>query len=511
MPVGSSRQQLVRRVVAVRGSMTFRLELEPRFDYGRDHHRVEIDGHHARFASSGAMLCFGSPVAMHTNEGGVSSEFVLEAGESHTFVLQSGNEAPVLAEEQSEALIRSTIGCWRDWIGGSDYVGRWRERVHRSALTLKLLTYAPTGAIVAAPTTSLPEELGGARNWDYRYAWIRDFAFSVYALLRLGFTDEARALNDFSRALALGATPTNGESPLRAVYGIDHQVDTTEHELDHLSGYHNSRPVRVGNLAASQLQLDIYGALFDSIYLFEQLALRGRGEFIDYDSWRGLSSLIDWLCAHWQAPDEGIWEVRNGRRPFTYSRLMCWVAFDRAIRIANQRALPADLARWSQERDAVFTWIMEHGWNEERRAFVQSEGSDVLDASLLLMPLVHFIAPTDPRWLSTLDAIARDLVADSLVYRYDPVLAPDGLGGGEGTFSMCTFWYVECLARAGRLEEAQLTFEKMLTYSNHLGLYSEEIGATGELLGNFPQAFTHLAMISAAVNLDRQLSSGTRP
>jgi GH15 family glucan-1,4-alpha-glucosidase len=251
--------------------------------------------------------------------------------------------------------------------------------------------------------------------------------------------------------------------------------------------------------------------LFDSIYLFEQLALQGRGQLIDYDGWRALSALIDWLCNHWQTADDGIWEVRNGRRHFTYSRLMCWVALDRAIRIAVPRALPADLARWSRERDAIFAWIMERGWNENRKAFVQCEGSDVLDASLLLMPLVHFIAPTDPRWLSTLDAIGRELVADSLVYRYDPKVAPDGLDGGEGTFSMCTFWYVECLARAGQLEEAQLIFEKMLTYSNHLGLYSEEIGESGELLGNFPQAFTHLAMISAAVNLDRQLSPGLRP
>jgi GH15 family glucan-1,4-alpha-glucosidase len=511
MPIGDSPQRVVRRVVAVRGSMTYRLELEPRFDYGRDHHRVELDGHYARFISSNATLSFTSPVAMHPTTSGVWSDLTLDAGESLTFVLQSGDDASLLGEEQSEDLIRATVGYWRDWICGSDYVGRWRERVHRSALTLKLLSYAPTGAIVAAPTTSLPEQLGGSRNWDYRYAWIRDFAFSAYALLRLGLTDEARALNDFIRGIALSGASTSGTSPLRPVYGIDHHADTTERTLEHLSGYRNSRPVRIGNAARDQLQLDIYGALLDSIYLFEQLALEGRGQLIDFDTWQKLSALLDWLSAHWQTPDEGIWETRKGRRPFTYSRLMCWVAFDRAIRIASRRALPADLARWAQERDAIFTWIMERGWSEHRQAFVQYEGSDALDASLLLMPLVHFIAPTDPRWRSTLDAIGRELVTDSLVYRYDPALAPDGLDGGEGTFSMCTFWYVECLARAGRLEEAQLTFEKMLTYSNHLGLYSEEIGDSGELLGNFPQAFTHLAMISAAVNLDRQLSQGRSP
>jgi GH15 family glucan-1,4-alpha-glucosidase len=511
MPVGCPQQQLVRRVVAVRGSMTYRLELEPRFNYGRDDHDVAIGGNHARFTSSSAAMSLASPVAIRATAAGVRSDFTLDAGHSRTFVLQPGDHASVLGEEQSADLMRATIAYWRDWIGKSDYVGRWRERVHRSALTLRLLTYAPTGAIVAAPTTSLPEQLGGTRNWDYRFAWIRDFAFSLYALVRLGFTDEARELNGFGRLVALGVTPTNGTSPLRPIYGVDEHADTTERTLDHLSGYQNSAPVRIGNAARDQLQLDIYGALFDSIYLFEQLALEGRGQLIDYEGWRVLAALIDWLSEHWQEPDDGIWEVRNGRRRFTYSRLMCWVAFDRAIRIAVRRALPADLARWARERDAIFAWIMERGWNEHRKAFVQCEGSDVLDASLLLMPLVHFIAPTDPRWLSTLDAIGRELVADSLVYRYDPALAPDGLDGGEGTFSMCTFWYVECLARAGQLEEAQLIFEKMLTYSNHLGLYSEEIGESGELLGNFPQAFTHLAMISAAVNLDQQLSRGLRP
>jgi len=245
----------------------------------------------------------------------------------------------------------------------------------------------------------------------------------------------------------------------------------------------------------------------DSIYLAEQQALAGRGELISYDDWKGLAGLIDWVCTHWQQPDEGIWEVRNGRKRFTYSRLMCWVAIDRAIRIALGRGLPADLIRWTETRNLIFTWIMERGWSERRQAFVQAEDSEALDASLLLMPLVHFIAPTDPRWLSTLNAIGRELVSDSLVYRYDLTAAPDGVDGNEGTFSMCSFWYVECLARAGRLDEAQLAFQKMLTYANHLGLYSEQIGPSGELLGNFPQAFTHLALISAAVNLDRQLAN----
>jgi len=294
------------------------------------------------------------------------------------------------------------------------------------------------------------------------------------------------------------------------MYRVDGASSPDEQALEHLEGYRSSRPVRIGNGAATQLQLDIYGELLDAIYIAEQQALSGHGELIAYDDWRSLASLIEWLCAHWHDPDQGIWETRGGPKRFTHSRLMSWVAIDRAIRVARRRGLPADLPRWSTTRDEIFAWIMERGWNEERQAFVQAEDSDVLDASLLLMPLVHFIAPTDPRWLSTLDAIGRELVTDSLVHRYDPSASPDGLDGAEGTFSMCSFWYVESLARAGRLEQAQLAFEKMLTYANHLGLYSEQIGPSGELLGNFPQAFTHLGLISAASALDRALNSRRR-
>jgi GH15 family glucan-1,4-alpha-glucosidase len=294
---------------------------------------------------------------------------------------------------------------------------------------------------------------------------------------------------------------------LQVLYGIDPRSDVCETELGHLEGYEGSRPVRIGNRAADQLQLDIYGALLDAVYLTEQA---GSEQMLAYDDWRNVAALVDWVCERWRDPDEGIWEVRSGRRPFTFSRLMCWVALDRGIRIAQRRALPAPVARWRAERDEIYLRIMDHAWSERLGAFVQAEGSDVLDASLLLMPLVHFVAPTDPRWLSTLDAIGRELVADSLVHRYDPRASPDGLEGDEETFSMCSFWYVECLARAGRLEEAQTAFEKMLTYANHTGLYSEQIGRSGELLGNFPQAFTHLALISAATSLDRKLTRAVR-
>jgi GH15 family glucan-1,4-alpha-glucosidase len=395
-------------------------------------------------------------------------------------------------------LYEATIAYWRRWLSHSRYAGRWREMVHRSALTLKLLTYEPTGAIVAAPTASLPEQIGGERNWDYRYTWIRDAAFSLYALLRLGFTDEAAAFMDWlTHRFRESRDAESG--PLQIMYGVDGRSTLPEEVLD-LEGYRGSAPVRIGNAAAGQLQLDIYGELIDSVYLYNK-----HGTPIYHDAWEDLCRIVDWVCAHWDQADEGIWETRSERRHFTYSRLMSWVAVERAVRIARQRGLPADIVRWMSTRDAIYHQVMERGWHRGRRAFVQHYDTDVLDASVLLMPLVKFIAPTDPRWLATLSAISSELVSDSLVYRYNTAASPDGLRGQEGTFSMCSFWYVEALARAGRLDAARLALEKMFTYANHLGLYAEEVGPTGEQLGNFPQAFTHLALISAAVNLDRLL------
>ena len=497
------RHRLVRRVVAVRGEMRFRLDLEPRFNYGRDAYETHQYEHGVVFRSSGLCLALQATTPIACDERGVHSEFMLRGGASVTFVLEQVEHDYVpraYSEDETREAYERTIEYWRRWLSQSRYRGRWREMVHRAALTLKLLTYQPTGAIVAAPTTSLPEQLGGHRNWDYRYTWIRDAAFSLYGLLRLGFTEEAASFMDWLTERFRERMRGDAGGPLQTMYGIDGRRELPEEMLDHFEGYRGSAPVRIGNAAADQLQLDIYGELIDSVYLYNKY-----GTPIYHEAWGDLCRIVDWVCDNWDQADEGIWETRGGRQDFTYSRLMSWVAIERAVRVARQRGLPADLVRWMRHRDDVYNQIMARGWSERRGAFVQHYGSEVLDASLLLMPLVKFIAPTDPRWLSTLDAITNELVSDSLVYRYNAEASPNGLQGEEGTFSICSFWYVEALARAGRLDEARLAFEKMLTYANHLGLYSEEIGPTGEQLGNFPQAFTHLALISAAFNLDRQL------
>jgi GH15 family glucan-1,4-alpha-glucosidase len=400
------------------------------------------------------------------------------------------------------------VQYWRRWIAKFNYRGRWREMVERSALTLKLLTYEPTGAIVASATCGLPEEIGGERNWDYRYTWIRDAAFTLTALLQVGFTDEAAQFMNWIEQCCQKLSP---EGSLQVMYGIDGRKELPEIILDHLEGYAQSYPVRIGNAAAQQLQLDIYGELMDAVDRYDR-----QGLPIAYDFWLYLRRLTNWVCDHWQQPDEGIWEMRSGRQMFVYSKIMCWVAIDRALRLADRRAFPAERQRWLMVRDTIYEEVMSKGWNRERQAFVQYYGSSSLDASNLIAPKVRFLAPTDPRFLKTLDAITQPpekggLLLDNLVYRYNIEEYTDGLEGVEGTFNLCTFWLVEALARAGRadarkLEDARLMFEGMLGYANDLGLYSEEIGNSGEALGNFPQAFTHLSLISAAWYLDQALS-----
>lgn len=513
MPVESpetatDRHRIFRVMRVMRGSVRFTVECRPRFDYGRAPHALTLteSGDAAVFTGAGLDVHLQSTAPLrtdHANGNDVLGTVTLAAGEAAAVVLTAcavGGEPPEpLTAETAKATLLATVQFWHRWLRTSRYRGRWRQTVNRSAITLKLLTYAPTGAPIAAATAGLPEQIGGERNWDYRYTWIRDASLSVRSLTKLGFAEEANA---FRRWLGLrvvaGATVT-GE-PLQIMYRVDGDPCLDEKLLDHFEGYRGSFPVRIGNGAADQLQLDIYGEAAFAIAHATDIA-----ETAGYQGWQAISGVMDWLADHWDQPDEGIWETRGGRKNFTYSRLMSWVAFDRAIRLARAHARPANLDRWTATRDAIFMQVMERGWSEKRRAFVQHYDADVLDASLLLMPLVGFLAPKDPRWLSTLDAIERELVSDSLVYRYDPSASPDGLQGSEGTFTLCTFHFVEALARAGRVDEARYAFEKMLTYANHVGLFAEEIGPAGEQLGNFPQAFTHLSLITAAMALDEEL------
>jgi GH15 family glucan-1,4-alpha-glucosidase len=514
MPVGgrSFTHDLVRRVKTVRGELRFRMVCQPRFDYGRAEHRVEPGDRSVLFVSRGSdatALRLRSQVPLEVKGGDAQAEFSLRAGETADFVLEAaevGAERPPLSGGAVVGYLEKTSRFWRRWIGGSNYRGRWQDTVNRSALTLKLLFSQPYGALVAAPTFGLPEAIGGSRNWDYRYTWIRDSAFTLFTLDQLGFSEEAGAFMHWFQHCGRVGQDGGKLGPLQIMYGLDGRRELTEEILSGFEGYRGSSPVRIGNAAYEQLQLDIYGELLDAIYLFNR-----HGAPIAYDLWRNISGIVDWVADNWQQADEGIWEVRGGQQEFLYSRLMCWVALDRAVRIAWNRSFPGSVDHWIAARDAVFTDIYENFWSTERGAFVQYKGATWLDASSLLMPIVHFISFTEPRWLSHLKALEEELVDDSLVYRYrEGQAAPDGLTGDEGTFSMCSFWYVENLARCGRIEEARFYFEKMLGFANHLGLYSEQLGPTGEHLGNFPQAFTHLALISAAIALDRELSQTGR-
>ncbi len=499
--------RLIRRVKTVRGEVDYRMELSPRFDYGRAEHRVEKTSDGAIFhPDSGATpaVRLRTDVPVDLQDGKVVATFKLHAGERARFILElaEAGPSPSTSPSYADGCFDRTVAFWRSWIGRSNYQGRWREMVNRSALTLKLLTSRKHGSIVAAPTFGLPEEVGGERNWDYRYCWIRDGSFTLYGLMRLGFTDEAAAFMRWIEARCAELAP---DGSLQIMYGIDGRHELPEETLTHLRGYMGSTPVRIGNGAYDQLQLDIYGELMDSVYLYDKY-----GQRISHDLWMNLRRLLDWVCDNWRRPDEGIWETRGGPREFLFSRVMCWAALDRGIRLARKRSFPGPLAKWDAIRDEIYADVFDNFWHAERGAFVQSKGSRTMDASTLLMPLVKFISPTDPRWISTLRAIEEDLVDDSLVYRYRNVDSFDGLRGEEGTFCICSFWYTECLARAGDLDKARYYFEKMLGYANHLGLFPEEFGPAGEHLGNFPQAFTHLGLISAAHYLDRALSSHGR-
>jgi pentatricopeptide repeat protein len=508
----TDRHRLVRFLRVARGTMRFVLEIQPRFDYGRVGHTLEATEHGAVFRADNGMH-----LTVHTAgqrrpvaEGGMQVEQVgdglratlgLREGESgRGVVLESmGGEPQSLEPADLDRLADETSAYWKEWLGRSTYHGRWREAVSRSAMTLKLLTYEPTGAPVAAATFGLPEQAGGERNWDYRFTWVRDASLTMHALAGLGYLEEAAKFGVWLRD-RVTEQAGNASGPLKIMYRVDGTSDLVEETLEHFEGWRGSRPVRIGNGAADQLQLDIYGEAMDALFNGAQqgLPIAARG-------WHDLSKIIDWVSDNWDQPDEGVWETRGGRQDFTYGRFQCWVALDRAIRMAERTGRPANIAKWVVERDRLYNQIMDRGFNEKTGAFTQHYGTDVVDASLLLMPIEGFIEPLDPMWLSTMRQIDRELVSDSLVYRYNPDASPDGLHGDEGTFSLCTFLYVDALARAGRIDDAVLTFEKMQTYGNHLGLFSEEIGPTGEQLGNFPQAFTHLSLINAAITLNREL------
>jgi len=511
----STHHRLVRIVRVVRGQMGLSFEIAPAFDYARGKHTMEVTDEGVVFASGDEQLTVhmaGSlldVLQLQQSDGPNGPRLwatgTLKVGDLGGGILEFG---PVGAPrrftvEEGRRLFDETIGFWRGWLGQSTYRGRWREQINRSAITLKLLTYAPSGALVAAPTAGLPEQVGGERNWDYRYTWIRDASFSVSALLGLGFVSEARSyigwLSD-----RMHEHVGSGSGPLKIMYRVDGSSDLDEESLDNMTGYRGSKPVRIGNGASDQLQLDIYGEALDAVYYADQ-----HGVSIGHQTWTELSAMLDWLTEHWDQPDEGVWETRGGRQNFTYARINSWAAFDRGIRLATAHGRPGNIEQWTIERDKIYDQVMTRGWNEKRGAFTQHYATEVLDASVLRMVTVGMIAPDDPMWSSTLAAMEQELVSDSLVYRYNPSASPDGLRGSDGTFSLCTFWYVESLARAGRLNDARLTFEKMLTYSSGLGLYAEEIGLTGEQLGNFPQAFTHLSLINAALVLDKALDAAS--
>jgi GH15 family glucan-1,4-alpha-glucosidase len=499
------KHNLVRRVKVVRGEIHFRMVFAPKFDYGRTGHKIEKKNPHEIIfipdKKNLRALRLRTSAPVEIENGGAIAEFKLRAEQTASFILEEAkDDSPSENPDYVSEAFKETMNFWLGWVAQSKYRGRWREMVNRSALTLKLLTSRPHGSIVAAPTFGLPENIGGTRNWDYRYSWIRDASFTLYALMRLGYTEEAKAFMEWMEKRCRDLKPGK---PLQVMYRMDGEREIPEHVLKNFEGYRKSKPVRIGNAAYSQLQLDIYGELMDSVLIYDK-----HGEPISYDFWTNIVTLIEWVCKHWQKPDEGIWEVRGGARPFLYSRAMCWIAIDRAIQLARRRSYPAPLVRWHRVRDEIYKNIYERFWNPKLKSFVQYRGAETVDASSLLLPMMKFISPTDPRWKSTMQAIEKNLVEDSLLYRYNSKkAASDGMHGKEGTFSPCSFWYVECLSRAGDLKQARYIFEKTLGYANHLGLYAEELGPCGEHLGNFPLGLSHTALISAAWNLDERLSN----
>ncbi|EUC51290.1 glycoside hydrolase family 15 protein [Bipolaris oryzae ATCC 44560] len=540
------KKWLVRRAECMRGTVGVSVQVFPAFNYARDKHTTEITDlgktpqgqslQRVIFKSKDLSLelnvtidCGDDPEAScpriafektpePQNLGdSVTATFTLTEGQIVSFILRDAEDhsPDIIETSQVVALQQSTHKYWARWIQQSKYAGRWEEIVTRSLLLLKMLTFEPSGAIVAAPTFSLPEDFGGSRNWDYRYSWVRDASFTIYIFLRMGFSHEAEAYVSYIFQRVKEAKARHGALPI--MFSIHGASDLPEVELPHLEGYRSSQPVRIGNGAASHIQLDIYGELMDGIYLVNRF-----GRPVSYDQWLSVREIADYVCTIWKEPDMSIWEVRGMKQNFVYSKMMLWVALDRALRLADKRSFPCPhRAEWYRVRDEIYEEIMEKGYNSELECFIQSyESNEVLDSAVLIAPLVFFIAPTDPRFLKTLDRILKPpekggLTSTGLVFRYNHALSDDGVGGQEGSFSMCTFWLVEALTRAGAYDDKYLLqavtmFESMLSFGNHLHIFSEEIARSGEQLGNTPQAFSHLALISAAFNLNKTLSSRHR-
>jgi len=474
------------------------MELVIRFDYGSIVPWV-------RKGRPNALLAIGGPDALEllsplpTRGKGMTTvaSFDVAAGERVPFLLtwHPSHEDPPAPTDPVRALL-DTERTWQRWSDRCTYRGPWREAVVRSLLTLKALTYEPTGGIVAAVTTSLPEQLGGVRNWDYRYCWVRDATLCLYALLQGGYSEEAQAWRDWLLRSVAGSP-----ADLRTLYGVRGERRLTELELPWLPGYEGSRPVRVGNDAVNQLQLDVYGELMDALYTAHRVGLRN-----DENAWRVQCKLMEWLEHNWSQPDEGIWEVRGPRRQFTHSKVMCWVALDRAVKMVEQFGLRGPAERWRAVRDRIHADVCQRGWNEARGSFTQYYGSDALDASLLLIPQVGFLPASDLRVVKTVDAIQRELMDDGFVLRYRTHASSgvDGLPPGEGAFLPCSFWLADALAMLGRQDEAGALFERLLALRNDVGLLSEEYDPrVGRLVGNFPQAFSHIALVDTASNLAR--------
>ncbi|MGH7924350.1 MAG: glycoside hydrolase family 15 protein [Candidatus Binatus sp.] len=493
MPVAerTGRVDIVRMIEGRAGRVPMRTELIMRFDYGSTLPWVTRRKGGLRAIAGPDALRLYSPIKLHSKDFSTVGEFEISAGENLACVMtRYASHLDEPRRRDPDEMLRETQSWWEKWSARCTYRGEWRDAVLRSLITLKALTYRPTGAIVAAPTTSLPEKIGGVRNWDYRYCWVRDATFTLYALLIAGYTEEARAW----RQWLLRAAACHPKE-LQIMYGLAGERRLDESEIDWLPGYENSRPVRIGNAAHHQFQLDIYGELVDALHVARRYGMRS-----DRDTWRMQRGLIDFLESAWEQPDEGIWEIRGARRPFVYSRMMAWVAVDRAIKEVERTGVAGPLDRWRTLRNRIHDDVCRQGFNATRGAFVQSYGSDALDASLLMMPLVGFLPATDPRVVATVEAIQRELIVDGLVRRYSATV--DGLPAGEGAFLPCSFWLVDCLQAMGRSDEAHDLFGRLLELRNDVGLLAEEFDPVSKRqVGNFPQALSHIALVNSACNL----------